>query len=418
MSTKKQVLYSILVLALAAGLVGFYRVRSAPPEQAGGMKGHDHAAMAGGGGERSQLNPVKVTATAARTIGVTYAPVTRRPLASEVRTVGTVQYDETRLANLSPKIEGWVEKLNVDFTGAPVRKGEAMLEVYSPVLVAAQEELILARKLADGATDGRAKRNADDLLASARRRLAYWDIPASEIAAVEKSGEARKTLTLRAPASGIVVEKNVVEGARIMPGMEVFRIADLSRVWVEGEVFEKDLSLATKGQPATVTFQSYPGEAFQGTVTYVYPSVSMESRTGRVRVELANPDLRLRPGMYAEIRLQVASPRVALTVPRAAVLFTGERAVVFVRHPDGTLMPQDVVTGLVAGNDIEIVSGLEEGQQVVTSASFLIDAESNLGASMGSMPGMDMGAPGAEDDAAPAMDMSGSADQSGHTGHE
>ncbi len=406
MSTKKQILYSILLLVLAAGAVGFYHVRSAPPEQAAGMEGHNHAAMAGGG-EGDQLNPVTITPTAARTIGVTYAPVTRKPLAAEVRTVGTVQYDETRLANLSPKIEGWVEKLNVNFTGAPVRKGQPMLEVYSPMLVAAQEELILARKLADGATDGRSKKNADDLLASARRRLAYWDIPASEIAAVEKAGEPRKTLTLRAPASGIVVEKNVVEGARIMPGMDVFKIADLSRVWVEGEVFEKDLSLATEGQPATVTFQAYPGEAFQGTVTYVYPSVSMQSRTGRVRVVLDNPGLRLRPGMYAGIRLQVASPRVALTVPRTAVLFTGQRAVAFVRHPDGTLMPHDVITGLVSGDDIEIVSGLEEGQQVVTSASFLIDAESNLGASMGSMPGMDMGAPGDDDAAAPAMDMGG-----------
>jgi Cu(I)/Ag(I) efflux system membrane fusion protein len=263
--------------------------------------------------------------------------------------------------------------------------------VYSPKLVTAQEELLLARRLTDEAEGERAQRNARDLLESARRRLAYWDIPADEIARIEESGEPTKALTLRSPASGIVVEKNVVDGGRIMPGMDVYKIADLSTVWVEGDVFEKDLSLATEGQAAEVTFQAYPGEVFEGVITYVYPTVSMDSRTGKVRVELANPGLRLRPGMYANIRLSVPGRHPGLVVPRSAVLFTGERAVVFVRGANGTLMPREVTTGLVAGDDIEVLAGLEEGQQVVTSASFLIDAESNLGASMGGMEGMDMG---------------------------
>jgi Cu(I)/Ag(I) efflux system membrane fusion protein len=405
MSTRKQIIYSVVLLILAGAVVGFYGLRSAPGSQAGGMEGHNHAAM-GGAGEGDQLNPVRLTDRAARTIGVTFAPVERTALVREVRTVGTVEYDETRLANLNPKIEGWVERLHVDFTGAPVRRGQAMLEVYSPKLVAAQEELILARRLADEATGDRARRNAQGLLEAARRRLAYWDIPDEQIARIEESGRPTKTLTLRSPATGIVVEKNVVEGGRIMPGMDVYEIADLSTVWVEGEVFEKDLSLAGQGQAAEVTFQAYPGEVFEGTITYVYPTVSLDSRTGKVRVELSNPDLKLRPGMYANIRLSVPGHDQGLTIPRSAVLFTGERAVTFVRHGDGTLMPHEVTTGLVAGARIEILGGLSEGQEVVTSASFLIDAESNLGASMDDMEGV------------ADMDDGAAMDHGGHSGHE
>jgi Cu(I)/Ag(I) efflux system membrane fusion protein len=383
------------------------------------MEGHDHAAMSGAG-DTLALNPVQLSTGAARSIGVTFAQVARRAIHREVRTVGTVAYDERRLANLNPKIEGWVERLYVDFTGAPVRKGQPLLELYSPMLVSAQEELILARRLADEATGERALRNARTLLESARRRLAYWDIPAEQIARIEQSGTPTKTLTLRSPASGIVVEKNVVEGGRIMPGMDVFKIADLSTVWVEGEVFEKDLTLVTEGQTAEVTFESYPGEVFKGVIAYVYPSVSANSRTGQVRIELVNPALRLRPGMYASIRLAAPGLAQALAIPRTAVLFTGERAVVFVRHENGVLVPHEVVTGLVAGPDIEILAGLEEGQEVVTSASFLIDAESNLGASMAGMADGDATVPSIR---APDMEMTTPPepprlDHSGHGGHE
>jgi Cu(I)/Ag(I) efflux system membrane fusion protein len=451
MSKKRQILVSVILLVLAGAAVGLYSAWASPADQSGGMEGHNHAAM-GGGGEGEQLNPVQLTESAARSIGVTYATVGRRAIDRVVRTVGTVEYDETRLANLNPKIEGWVERLHVDFTGAPVRKGQPLLELYSPMLVSAQEELILARRLANEATGERAKRNAQTLLESSRRRLAYWDIPASQIARIEETGQPTKTLTLRAPASGIVVEKNVVEGGRIMPGMDVFKIADLSTVWVEGEVFEKDLSLATEGQTAEVTFESYPGEVFTGVIAYVYPSVSASSRTGRVRIELSNPGTRLRPGMYANIRLAVRGLTEGLVIPRSAVLFTGERAIVFVRHDNNVLMPHEVTTGLVAGNEIEVLAGLEEGQQVVTSAGFLIDAESNLGASMGAMDEGDAGtvgspeidhsqhgattpttAPAADHSGhTPGMDMSGTSpdtgatheghtpdmDMSGHSGHE
>jgi membrane fusion protein, copper/silver efflux system len=380
MSTRKQILYSLLLLVIAAAVVGVYTLTAGPAQGADAMEGHDHSAMGGGGDD--QLNPVRLSDSAARTIGITFARAERRALERVVRTVGTVEYDETRLSNLNPKIDGWVERLYIDFTGAPVRRGQPMLEIYSPMLVTAQEELILARRLVDRAVGERAERNARDLLESARRRLAYWDISPAVIRQIEESGQPRKTLTLTAPASGIVTEKNVVEGARIMAGMDVYKIADLSRVWIEGEVFEKDLSLAIDGQRASVTFQAYPGEVFAGTITYVYPSVSRESRTGRVRVELANPGLRLRPGMYANIELKVEGHHEGLVVPRSAVLFTGERAVVFMRHDDGLLMPHEVTVGLAAGAYIEILAGLPDGAEVVSSASFLVDAESNLGAAI------------------------------------
>jgi Cu(I)/Ag(I) efflux system membrane fusion protein len=184
------------------------------------------------------------------------------------------------------------------------------------------------------------------------------------------------------------VEKNVVEGARIMPGMDLYRLADLSRVWIDAEVFEKDLSLVKNGQHAMVSFEAYPGETFHGTVTYTYPTVSTSTRTGRIRLELPNPGLRLKPGMYAKVQLQSPAPQETLLVPRTAVLETGERSMVFHRMGGGELHPVEIVTGLKSGDEVQVLSGLEEGDVVVASATFLIDAESNLGAAMAGMAGM------------------------------
>lgn len=386
MSTKKQVLMSAgfvvlaVVVVVVAGRVGGER-------SSAGMEGQGAASAAEG------RQPVRLDAESARRIGVTFATAERRSLARTVRTMATVTYDETRIVNVSPKIEGWIERLYVDFTGAPVGRGQPLLELYSPMLVSAQEELILARRLADesaGDPDPRAAERARQLLEAARRRLAYWDIPTREIQQIERSGIPQKTLTLTAPADGVVVEKSVFEGSRIAPGMNLYRIADLSRVWVEGEVFEKDLGLVRVGQTARVTVDAYPGREFIGTVTYVYPSVSLESRTGRVRIEFANPELALKPGMYAPVDLAVPAGEPRIVVPREAVHATGERSYVFVRQPDGLLVAREVTTGLVAGREIEILTGLVRGESVVASANFLIDAESSMGSAIGSMPGMEM----------------------------
>jgi len=407
MSARKQIVLSLGLVAVAVGVVGAVALLGrGGTAQEEAMGGRDHAAMAAATGDEPR--PVRLDAESARRIGVTYATATVKPIVRALRTVGNVTFDETRLANVNPKIEGWVERLYVDFTGAPVRRGQPLLAVYSPMLVAAQEELILARRLADEAAARGSERvtaNARDLLDSARRRLRYWDIPDEEIRRIEESGAPQKTLVLNSPASGIVVEKTVVEGARIMPGMDLYRIADLSRVWVEGEVFEKDLSLVRLGQDARVTFEAYPGEVFTGEVTYVYPTVTMEARTGRMRVELANPGLRLKPGMYAKVELGGDESRSALMIPRSAVHFTGERALVFVRGADGVLAHRPITTGLVAGDDIEVLAGLGEGEVVVSSANFLIDAEANMGSSMVAME-RDTGAAGAG--------LAGESDPAGH----
>jgi Cu(I)/Ag(I) efflux system membrane fusion protein len=389
MTTKKQIVLSATLVAFALVVV-LIVARGGDESASAGSGGQEQMAMAGENGRR----PVRLDAESARRIGVTFATVEREVLDRTVSTVATVSYDETRITDISLKIDGWIERLYVDFTGAPVRRGQPLLEIYSPMLVSAQEELILARRLSDesgGNPDPRAAERSRNLLEAARRRLAYWDIPSGEIARIERSGVPQKTLTLTAPNGGVVVEKNVFEGSRIAPGMNLYRIADLSRVWVEGEVFEKDLGLVRLGQTARVTVEAYPGREFLGTVTYVYPSVSMESRTGRVRIQLANPELALKPGMYAKVELTVLGSEPRLVVPREAVHATGERSYVFARLPDGMLAAREVTTGLVAGRKIEILTGLAEGESVVASANFLIDAESSMGSAIEAMPGMDMG---------------------------
>lgn len=358
-----------------------------------GMPGMEPTPAAG-----AASTTVMLTDDAARRIGITYATVTRGSFAREVRTVGQVKYDETRVTTISPKIEGWVEQLYVDFTGRAVQTGEPLLSVYAPMLVAAQEELLLATRLVADLSGGSAdaRRGADDLAASARRRLSYWDIPEADIARIERTGVVERTLTLRAGTQGVVVEKGVFQGQRIMPGDALFKIADLSTVWVEGEVFEQDLRAMRVGLAVTAEIEAFPGESWRGRIAYIYPTVSTDTRTARVRVELRNPGLRLMPGMYATLRLDNEARPSVLTVPRSAVLTTGERSIVFVKRQDGMLEPHLVVLGAANDDRIEIISGVRAGDVVVASGTFLVDAESNLSTmmgGMGSMPGMDMTAP-------------------------
>lgn len=388
---RKQVVVSLGIVLVAGALVGVYALsRGDKQEAAGSMSGHNHGATAAA----ASTSPVHLTPEQAQRIGVTYATAEAGPMVNSVRTVGTIAYDETRLVKVNPKIEGWVDRLYVDFTGAPITKGQPLMAVYSPMLVSAQEELILARKLLDDAGSSEAAAtNARELLEASRRRLSYWDIPASEIARIERSGTPQKNLVLRAPASGLVVEKNVFQGQRIMPGMDLYKIADLSTVWMEGEVFEKDLAQIRLGSKAKITLDSYPGESFSGTVSYVYPTITSDSRTGRVRIAMPNPGLRFRPGMYANMEFQVGVHRAGIHIPRSAVLQTGERTLVFIRGDDGSLTPRLITAGVATTDHVEVLSGLKAGDVVVASANFLVDAESNLGAALNSMPGMDMGAP-------------------------
>lgn len=425
MTDGKQMIVAAGLVVAAAAVTGTTILTGQDGASRGGSGGggHDHSAMGGG---QSEDRPVHLTSEHRRRIGVTFARAREERLERSVRAVGTVTYDERRLVSLNPRVEGWVEKLYVDFTGAEVREGQPMLRLYSPELVAVQEELLLAGRLKEGAAGrpgSRAARNAEELLSAARRRLDYWDVPEDEIRRVEAEGEPDRSLMLRAPASGIVVEKHVQEGARVGPGASLYHIADLSTVWIEAEVFEKDLALVREGQEARVTFRSYPGERFPARVTYVFPSVSVGTRTGRVRLELSNPDGRLKPGMYAEVRLTAPLDREAITVPQTAVLETGERSLVFVRRPgDGALVPRAVRTGFEAGDRLAVLEGLAVGEEVVSSAAFLVDAESSLGAlTSGADPGgmeHEGHAAGEEPDAPPPSAGAGSDDPGAHGPHD
>ena len=384
-----------VVLAALGGVYLFTRNTDAPTTMAAG-ESHNHGGKAAAGldGARS----VSLTAEQGRRIGVTYAVALVGPLEKEVRAVGQIAYDETRVKTISPRIDGWVEQLLVNATGQAVTVGQPLLTIYSPMLVQVQEEILLAKRLAIDVADGSAdaRRSARELLTSARRRLDFWDIPASEIAELERTGQVRKSLTLRSSAGGFVLQKNVVAGQKIMAGDALYTVADLGVVWVEGEVFEQDLGNVRVGQAVRGEFQSLPGERRMGRISYISPTLDPQTRTVKVRVVLPNSDFRLKPGMYATLRITSVERAAVLTVPRGAVLSTGERHMVFVREASGMLAPREVSIGGSSNDRVEVLRGLVAGETVVASATFLVDAESNLGTAlggMGDMPGMDVSTP-------------------------
>jgi len=229
------------------------------------------------------------------------------------------------------------------------------------------------------------------MLDATRRRLAYWDITPEQIQRLEDTGEVNKTLTLVSPVDGVVLEKSVIEGQRVMAGMQLYRLADLTQMWVDAELFEQDLQHVNVGSMAHIEVAAYPGEHVMGRVSFVHPTVDPTARTNRVRVTVDNDDLRLKPGMFATVYFDASLGSDLLSVPMGAVLFTGERNLVFVRHDDGTLMAHEVVVGARAGDRIQVISGVSEGLTVVASANFLVDAESRLASTGGAMPGMDHG---------------------------
>ena len=355
------------------------------PDTAQGMEGMGGMA----GMDMSGDGSVRLTAAQIREFGVTFGFAEQRELAAEVRTVGSVAFDETRVAQVAPKFGGFAERLYVDFTGRAVRRGEPLLEIYSPELVAAQQELLVAARLQQTVGESSVPgvpAPSTDLVAAARQRLRLWDVPEAQIREVLRTGRVRRTVTLYSPASGVVVEKPVVRGQAVQAGQTLYTIADLSRVWVEAELREADAGTVREGSPATVELAAFPGQPLAGVVSYLQPTLQAEARTLRARIVLPNPEGRLRPGMYATVRLS-APARTALTVPASALVRTGERTLVFVDLGSGRIATQEVEAGRVTGEYAEVLSGVEPGQRVVTSAQFLLDSESNLAETMRSMIG-------------------------------
>lgn len=384
------------LLLVAAGVVAWFATRSSGPAPTDSGHNHGAGAAAEGGGM------LTLDSTQAARIGVTFATAERGLLEREIRTVGQVTFDETRVRTISLKLDGWVEHLFVDFTGRTVRVGEPLLAVYSPMLISTIQELTLASRLARDVrgADSATIRGAESLVRAARARLHNWDVPADEVAHFESATETRRTLEFRAPYAGVIVEKLVVEGQRVMAGDPLYRIADLARVWVAGEVFESDAALVHAGQAVQIELAALPGSVRRGRIVFVQPTVDASTRTTRLRIELDNADGRLRPGMYATIRVRAATAAPVVHVPRSALLSTGRRDLVFVRMDDGMLEPREVVRGIATDDRIEIRSGLRAGEIVVASATFLIDAESNLSAALGGMagmPGMEMASPAKPD---------------------
>ena len=364
--------------------------RAAAPAAAGHQQGA--AAPAPDSARSVALSPAQE-----RRIGVTFAPVVEGPLERAVRAVALVTYDERRVRTITTRLEGFVERLHVDYTGQLIKAGQPLLSLYAPMAVSTQEELVLARRLARDVAGGtpEAVAGAQASVEAARQRLRLWDVPQGTIDEVERTGSVQRTLTLRAPYAGYVLEKTVLLGQRVMPGDPLYKVADLSVVWLEGEIFERDLPTLHVGMEATATFQAIPGAERRGRIAYIYPTINPETRTARVRVELANADLALKPGMYATLQVSGAIAR-GLSVPRSAVLVTGERNLVFLKGRDGHLVPREIALGVTTDERIQVLRGLSAGDTVVASATFLVDAESNLTSQlggMGNMPGMDMTAP-------------------------
>ena len=329
-----------------------------------------------------EMGTIRVDPNTIQSIGVRTAPVTVGELVKTIRTVGRVTYDERRIRTVNAKIGGWIEKLYVSTTGEAVRKGAPLIELYSPDLVSAQQEYLIASRHIEEVGNSPfpdVVKSAQDLLESARKRLSYWDITDAQIAELERTGTVRKTLVLHSPFDGVVVQKAAFDGTKVMPGMELFRIADLSRVWVQGDIYEYELPWLTVGVPAAVTLDYMPGKTYRGRVTYVYPYLEGKTRTATIRVELANPGGVLKPDMYAHIELRPRVGKRTVLVPSEAVIRSGIRNVVFVAKGEGRFEPREVQLGLEGEEGVvQVLSGLAGGDNVVVSSQFLLDSESSL----------------------------------------
>jgi Cu(I)/Ag(I) efflux system membrane fusion protein/cobalt-zinc-cadmium efflux system membrane fusion protein len=317
-------------------------------------------------------------------IGVRTARARRTTLAQQIRLVGIVRADETRLADVNLKVEGWIRDLYVDYTGQAVKKGDPLFSLYSPELLTAANEYLLAVKARDEMQSSQipdARQRADQLVVAARRRLQLSDFPLDELAALDARREAPDTLVFKSPADGVVIDKQALKGSRVMPGQTLYKIADLSKVWVEADIYEAELPLVKNGGRAIVTLDAYPGERFTGQVLYIYPYVDEKTRTNKVRFAFMNGDGRLKPGMYANVEIGTA-PGTGIVVPTDAVLDSGSEQIVFVSKGDGHFEPRRVKAGRRLGSDMQILEGLKDGDEIATGATFFLDSESQLRASL------------------------------------
>lgn len=358
-------------------------MQSEKPMAAKEMQGMPGMPMPSGG---IMVDPAKQ-----QLIGLRIAEATYQPLEKTIRTVGRVEYDERKLKQINTKIEGWIERLYVNFTGKLVKKGDPLFTIYSPELLSTQEEYLLAlqaKQQIGSSPFSRVAAAGNSLLEAARRRLLLWDITPEQIDELERSGKPTKALTIVSPIDGFVIDKMAFEGMRVEPSMVLYKIADLSTVWVYADIYEYELPLVKVGEQATVRLSYYPGQIFRGRVIYLYPYLDSKTRTAKVRLELPNTGaVRLKPGMFADVELKVSMGR-RLAVPHEAILDSGTRQIVFVEKGEGHFEAKEVTLGLRVDDQHEILSGLSPGTRIVASANFFLDSESKLRESMGAMAGM------------------------------
>ena len=359
--------------------------------------------------EPASANQIKISTEKVQKLGVRTEAAQLRVLDKVVRAAGRIEPDERRLYAISPKFEGYVERLHVNVTGQPVSKGQPLFEVYSPELVSAQREYAIAAQGVESlkGAGGPAQDGMKQLADSSLLRLKNWDISEEQVKALAKSGEAKRTLTFRSPVNGIITEKKAVQGMRFMPGDALYQVADLSAVWVMADVFEQDIGLVKTGAKANVKINAYPDKVFAGTITYIYPTLKSETRTVPVRIELPNPGQLLKPAMFAQVELPIGAKGQVVTVPTSAVIDSGTRRIVLVQVKEGRFEPREVKLGERSDNYVEVLEGIKDGEAVVVAANFLIDAESNLKAAVGGFGHASHGSKPKPDNATPADEHAG-----------
>ena len=333
---------------------------------------------------QAEVPTVEIPIEKQQLIGVKTVAVAVKPLEKIIRTVGRIEYDEKRLATVNTKFEGWIEKLYVDYTGRYVKKGEPLAEIYSPELVATQKEFLNVLRWSKQGSDVKSEsisklltRDAESLVEAAKQRLRLWDISEEQIQKIEDSGQPVRTLTLYSPVNGYVVQKMALQGMRVMPGEKLFDIADLSTVWIISDIYEYELSMIKVGEMAKISLSYFPGKEFSSRIDYVYPTLSGETRTAKVRFSIPNPNGQLKPQMFVNVEVKIGLGK-KLAIPDDAIIDTGTRQVVYVDKGEGVFEPREVMLGIKAEGFREVLMGLKAGEKVASSATFLIDSEAQL----------------------------------------
>lgn len=340
---------------------------------------------AGAKASEPSLAPLTLSPQRLQSIGVKTGVVERRPIHDDIRTVGNIEADETRLSDVQVRFSGWVQKVYADATYKAVRKGQPLLTIYSPDLVTAEQEYLVARELsAQSSAHGAAGAHGSaSLLNAAIERLKRWQIPDREIARLKKSGKISREIEIDSAVSGVIVGRKAFPNTYVEPGTKLYAVADLSTVWVYAEVFQSDIGRVKIGDSASITVDAYPGESFPARVSFIWPEVDRTTRRARVRLEIPNPQSKLLLGMFVDVRIS-APLGDRLAIPASGVFQSGARQIAFVDHGGGYFEPRDIEVGARAGDVYVVLKGLEAGERVVTSANFLIDSESQLQSAMGS----------------------------------